>query len=58
LQDVVDAEAEPVAQKIMDDQQTPIEVGLRQAATAALASYLNDHRGFLVTCPKIPTKMT
>lgn len=31
----------------MDDRKTPIEVGLRQPATAALASYLNDHRGFL-----------
>src|SRR5207244_5799476 len=37
----------PVAQRIMDDLQAPIEVGLRQPATAALASYLNDHRGFL-----------
>ena len=31
----------------MDDPQAPIDVGLRQPATAALASYLNDHRGFL-----------
>lgn len=36
-----------MAQGIMDDRQAPIEVGLRQPATAALASYLNDHRGFL-----------
>ena len=36
-----------MAQRIMDDLQAPIEVGLRQPATAALASYLNDHRGFL-----------
>jgi len=31
----------------MDDEQAPIEVGLKQPATAALVSYLNDHRGFL-----------
>lgn len=44
---VVDDGAEPVAQRIMDDEQAPIEVGLRQSATTALASYLNDHHGFL-----------